>query len=83
MRETPAQSATDATERYRSVLTGYCHRMLGSYAEAEDAVRETMVRAWRNVDQHWTAPPQCRTSLRPNVRATAVPPGKLRPWPSI
>ena len=37
-------------ETHRRALTGYCYRMLGSGSEAEDAVQETMIRAWRKAD---------------------------------
>src|SRR3954466_16150056 len=46
-------------ESHRRELTGYCYRMLGSGFEAEDAVQETFVRAWRNYDSF-----EGRSSLR-------------------
>ncbi|MGV9496785.1 sigma-70 family RNA polymerase sigma factor [Streptomyces sp. NPDC003642] len=46
-------------EAHRTELTGYCYRMLGSSFEAEDAVQDTLVRAWRSYDKF-----EGRSSLR-------------------
>jgi RNA polymerase sigma-70 factor, ECF subfamily len=46
-------------EQHRPELTGYCYRMLGSPFEAEDAVQETFLRAWRGLDRF-----EGRASLR-------------------
>ncbi|MDO8149861.1 sigma-70 family RNA polymerase sigma factor [Isoptericola sp. b408] len=58
--EAGASSAIEEKfETYRRELTGYCYRLLGGAADADDAVQETMLRAWRAYDRF-----EGRSSLR-------------------
>jgi RNA polymerase sigma-70 factor (ECF subfamily) len=45
-----SEEAAAQLEQFRRELTAYCYRMLGSAFEAEDAVQETMIRAWSKFD---------------------------------
>jgi len=54
-------------EEYRPALTGHCYRMFGLVIDAEDAVQESMLRAWKGIDNY-----RAQASLKPGC--TQSPP---------
>jgi len=56
---TPDQELVEAIERHRKDLHAHCYRMLGSLHDAEDALQDTLLRAWRSVGRF-----EGRSSLR-------------------
>jgi RNA polymerase sigma-70 factor (ECF subfamily) len=74
-----------AAETHRRALKLHCYRMLGSLHEAEDAVQETMLRAWRGFDEfegrasikNWLFRIATNTSL--NIVASRASRGRVTP----
>ena len=86
-------SADSLLEQYRPAITGHCYRMLGSVMDADDAVQETMLRAWKSLDKFdqrasmktWLyriATNVCLDELSKSKRKLRVTPLSLReePW---
>ena len=81
-------------EQYRPALTGHCYRMLGSVLDAEDAVQESMLRAWKSIDTYreqaslktWLyriATNVCLDTLSASNRQARIRPVESTPVPGV
>src|ERR1700745_1231435 len=59
-RDGDGEAFRELTEPYRRELLVHCYRMLGSFADAEDALQDTLLAAWRGLGGF-----EGRASLRP------------------
>src|SRR4029453_8715778 len=68
-------------EPHRRALHLHCYRMLGSLHDADDAVQETMLRAWKSSDsyEHRAQRPPWRHAIPPNVCLPAMARRRKRP----
>ncbi|MEO6571571.1 MAG: RNA polymerase subunit sigma-70 [Ilumatobacteraceae bacterium] len=80
-----ADDFDEAVAPYRRELLTHCYQMLGSTQDAEDAVQETLLRAWRAADRYDASLATVRTwlnAIATNTCRTALVSRKRRPLPS-
>src|SRR4029450_3675076 len=74
----------DEFAQYRGELVAHCYRMLGSLHDAEDAVQETFLRAWRGLGRFAgrSPPGPCLSRIATNACLDVIarrPRGRLLP----
>ena len=86
------QAFVRLTAPHRSTLHAHCYRLLGSVCDADDALQETLLRAWRGMDRfepraplaawlHRIATNVCLRMLEQRSRTVAVVDAHLEPYP--